>query len=152
METGHYIALALVIISIIALIVVIFQAKKKIAPTMELINDLKLNIDKQKAHFSEEADHIQREVNHLSKRVEALQPNIELKQKQFAHFRENQNEFQSQIAYLKEVAPKYAQHQGETMARDIKRDIPKITQIMRLAVKKTITKQKTRRDQQSRKD
>lgn len=144
MQIGHWIALAIVAVAIIAFIVVGIQAKKKVAPTIDIFKKFKQNIDTQANHFKSESQHIQTEMNLLSERGKSLQSNALDKQKKLTHFMESQQELQNQITYLKEVGTKYAKDSGQALVEDIKRDVPKISKIMKLAIQKTIRKQKAR--------
>lgn len=147
MQAGHWIAIAIIIIALIVTVLIVMQAKKKISPTLDILNDFNKNVQNQVNHFQSEGAHVQKEVGQLTERVNYLQTNATDKQAKFTQFMNSQEELQNQINYLKEVAPQYAKGYGQAIAEDVKRDVPKISKIMKLAIQKTVNKQKARQSE-----
>lgn len=144
MALGHWIAIAITIISLIVVIVVAVKAKNDMSPTLENIEEFKKNVDAKSEHFKNEGEHLERRISELSGRAEIVQEEIKIKQKEFEYFMDHQDELVASVQTLQEVAPEYAKKRSGAMIDDVKRDVPKISKTLKLALKKTADKRQAR--------
>ena len=137
MSTGTIIAIAIVVVSLVALIVIGLMSYSKVKSTVEKMNDLNETINQKKEFYTRESQHINERVNSLTQRVEGIQSEVDVKMMHFEDFMDEKGQFQSSIRYLQSHAGDYAKGISGNVRDEIKEDGPKIKETFKRAFKET---------------
>lgn len=145
MSTGTIIALSIVILSILLLVVVGFISYDGTKPTIRNLKKLNDLIKQKKNLYTRESEVINKRVTALSQDADLIQKELQEKSVHFQDFAHEQGEFQSSIRYLKNHTSEYSKGIATNLKDEIKEDGPKIIKSFKRAFKKTVQKQKVRR-------
>lgn len=145
MNTGSIIALAIVIVSIVLVVIVSVSSYHTIKPTLQNIKDLDLLIKHKKDLYTKEGTFIQQRVAQLNHDAELVQKELEEKRLSFQDFTHEQGEFQSSIRYLQNHLSDYSKGIAVNLKDEITEEGPKILESFKRTFKKTLQKQRRRR-------
>lgn len=144
MSTGMIVAIAIVIISILALIIVGIITYKNTKPTLTKMKETNETVSEKMDLYNREINHVTERVDQLNERVKLAQQDAEVKMAHFQDFTDEQGQFQTSINYLKDHAGDYASGIGSNLKDEWKEDGPKLKETFKRAFKKTAQKQKVR--------
>ncbi|GAA0369395.1 hypothetical protein GCM10008932_21330 [Alkalibacterium iburiense] len=144
MNLGYIISLIILGVSLVILIVVGFMAMKKMKPTLKNIEETKKTMESHKEHFTHEGEVIQGRVEDLMARVDYTKSVAEMKAQRFEELSVIAADFGDNLTYLKEHGGDYSKGIAENTYTELKTDGPRLAKTFKLAVQKTIDKQKER--------
>ena len=147
MKLGYIISLIILGVSLVVLIVVAFMAMKKMKPTLKNIEETKKTVNHHKEHFTHEGEVIQGRVEDLMARVDYTKSVAEMKAQRFEELSVIASDFGENLTYLKEHSGEYSKGIAENTYTELKTDGPKLAKTFKLAVQKTVDKQKQRHKQ-----
>lgn len=147
MNLGYIISLIILGVSLVILIVVGFMAMKKMKPTLKNIEETKKTVDRHKEHFTHEGEVIQGRVEDLMARVDYTKSVAEMKAQRFEELSVIASDFGDNLTYLKDHSDEYSKGIAENTYTELKTDGPRLAKTFKLAVQKTIDKQKQRHSQ-----
>lgn len=144
METGYIISLIILGVSLIILIGAGFYAMKKMKPTLDNIKDTQKTVDGHVKHFTHEGKVIQGRVESIMARVDYIKSVAEMKMQRMDEFTAYASNFSESLNTLKEHSGEYSKGIAQNAYTEIKTDGPRLAKTFKLAVQKTVEKQKRR--------
>lgn len=147
MELGYILSLVIIAVSLVILVVMGFMAMKKMKPTLNKLNETQKVVDGHIDHFTKEAEVMQEKVDQLMARVDQTKVVAESNVQRFDELADCASSLSTSLMYLKEHGPDYSKEIAENTYHELKTDVPKLAKTFKMAVKKTVDKQKIRHQQ-----
>lgn len=145
MSTGTIIAIGIVVISVIILLTAGVISYKQMKPTLENVKKLNAAIQHTSKFYTRESENLNERIKQLSLEAGLMESEIQEKSLHFQDFAHKQDEFQASIRYLQNHAGEYSKGIATNIKEEVKEEGPKVIKSFKLAIKKTIKKQKARR-------
>lgn len=148
MALGYILSLIILAVSFILLVVVGLLAAKKIKPTLNHLKETQEVVNDHVEHFTNEADAVQNKVNHIVERIETLQQEAEVRVESFEELSTHASHLGEAISHLNNQRNDITKGIAKNAFEEIKTDGPKLVKTFQLAIKRTIEKQKARKNGQ----
>lgn len=101
MSIGFYIAIGIVVLSIIGFVIVGFALKKRISALLDEINSVQLDANNTIERFNNDVNAIDSKVKHIQQRTEAMMQDVNTKQEYIQEFSAVTTEFSDSLNELK---------------------------------------------------
>lgn len=146
MKLGYILSLVILGVSLLFLVVVGFYVMKKMKPTLDNIKQTQTVVDGHVRHFTHEGEVIKKRVEDIKARLDYTKTVAEMKTKRFENFSVVAADLGDSLTFLKEHGGDYSKGIAQNTYTEIKTDGPRLAQTFKRAIKKTVEKQKKRRN------
>jgi len=144
MTIEYWIAIAILVLSLIALIIGAGIAFKRINHTLNNVRNVQSEVQREVSRYTSEADLINKRIKQLNDRVNALTEEAQQKAERFTDLSMEANDLSNTLTVLNDNKNELAKNVVQASGKQVKKQGTKLLKLIGLTLKKTVKKQKAR--------
>lgn len=149
MATGHWIALGIVIVALIALVVGVIYVIGKVQTPLEKIQDLQADVNDRAQFYQGEVEVLKSKVEDQNRQVQAITDQVSIEKEKFDHLTKESKQLANQVQYIRDMRGEVMQAAIDQGIDYVQHDLPRHWKKLKWITKKTIDKQKQRYSKQA---